>query len=284
MGEKKKVVKELPPLNFCDVIQFFPKKLKNLEGAMGDVGLFLNVKIKGSGALAWVGDNGLAPFRYLFNGRTVRIEPKDGSPEVEIHHVASFHKTGKLRALASVILLIPGLVLSAFKLLAYFFTDMRQRHSLAKEHFTPINREIGSIAHPIGTIKELRQALAAEKNKPKHQPTNALIIHGDGNLAINEDPGILDLNPMKLILEGAQIVHRPSASLAGRLDEEMGRTGKWQVAASRVVTAANVDASFAEDHRVSSIEEALKATAPRRDWTSCKRYHMIFTIARPQPT
>ncbi|OGN55623.1 MAG: hypothetical protein A3D96_00830 [Chlamydiae bacterium RIFCSPHIGHO2_12_FULL_44_59] len=261
------------------------------------MGLFLNTKIEGSGALAWIGDKGLAPFRYLFNGRTVRIEPRDGSPELEIHHVASFHKngdwnrsntkrdlrsssTGEIQALVSVVLLIPGLVLSVFKLLAYFFTDVRERHSLAKEHFTPVNREIGSAANPITTIEALREALTAERNKPKHQPTNALIIHGDGNLAINEDPGILGLNPMKLILEGARIVHKPSAAV--RLDDAMWRTGKWQVAAVRVVTSANVDASAVNDHGVSSTEEALAVTAPRRDWTSCKRYHMIFSIASPQ--
>lgn len=266
---------------------------------MSHMSLFLNTKIEGSGALAWIGDKGLAPFRYLFNGRTVRIESRDGSPELEIHHVASFHKdgdwnrsntnrdlrssaTGKIRALVSVVLLIPGLVLSVFKLLAYFFTDMRARHSLAKEHFTPVNREIGTAAHPITTIEALRAALMAERNKPKHQPTNALIIHGDGNLAINEDPGILELNPMKLILEGARIVHR--SSLIGTLDTAMLGSGKWQFAAMRVVTgAANADASVVKDHGVSSVKEALAVTAPRRDWTSCKRYHMIFSIARPRP-
>lgn len=73
---------------------------------------------------------------------------------------------------------------------------------------------------------------------------------------------------------------RPSAM--GRLDDAMWRTGKWQVAAIRVVTSANVDASAVNDHGVSSAEEALAVTAPRRDWTSCKRYHTIFSIARPQ--
>lgn len=74
------------------------------------------------------------------------------------------------------------------------------------------------------TIAALQAALIIEKSKPKHQPINALIIRGDGHLEINEDPGILNLNPMKLILEVARIVHRPSA--IGRLDDEMSRSDK----------------------------------------------------------
>src|SRR5690242_13159413 len=59
--------------------------------------LFLNTAIEGSGALAWIGDRGLAPFRYLFNGHTVRIEQKEASGENRIHHVRSFHKEGPFR-------------------------------------------------------------------------------------------------------------------------------------------------------------------------------------------
>jgi hypothetical protein len=253
------------------------------------ISLFLNTKIEGSGVLAEIGDRGLTPFRYLFNGQTVRINPKDHSREVEIHHVASFHEDGKwhysrtaginlvssptskFRAVVSVALLIPGLALSVFKLLAYFFSEMRQRHNLAKEHFTPINREIGTVDHPITTIEALKQALTVEQNKPKHQPTHALIIHGDGNLAINEDPGILQLNPMKLVLDGAKIVHMPSVE--GRLDDAMEKTGKWNGYTIRTVTAANVDAA---------VQEALEVTAPLRGGFSYKRYHQIFTLNRPQ--
>lgn len=266
---------------------------------MSDLCIFLNSRVENSGALAWIGDKGLAPFRYLFNGKTIRVQPRESDQEIEIHHVASFHKegnwnssktnyglisssTGMIKAALSVVFLIPGLILgAAFKGLAYLSSTVRENHRLTNEHLTPINREIGSASNPIKTRDELRQALEAErKADPKNQPTIALIIHGDGNLTINEDPGILRFNPMKLVLEGAQIVHQPSA--IGRLDEAMYSTGKWQVSAVRVATSSNPDNTFANSHGVNSIADALRATAPRRSWTSCKRYHMIFNLARPQ--
>lgn len=266
---------------------------------MNDLCIFLNTRVENSGALAWIGDKSLAPFRYLFHGKTIRVQPRTLDKEIEIHHVASFDKrgegnysstnwnlksssTGMIKTALSIVFLIPGFILgAAFKGLAYLFSDVRGNHALTKEHFTPVNRVIGSTFNPITTYEELRKELAAERKfNPKNQPTNALIIHGDGNLTINEDPGILQFNPMKLVLVGAQIVHRPSAS--GRLDDAMSRTGKWQVSAVRVATSTNPDTSFTKSQSVNSIDDALKASAPRRNWTSSKRYHMIFNLARPQ--
>ena len=217
---------------------------------MGDLCIFLNSRVENSGALAWIGDKGLAPFRYLFNGKTIRVQPRESDQEIEIHHVASFHKrgdwnssstdwtlqsssTGMIKAVLSVVFLMPGLILgAAFKGLAYLFSDVRGKHNLAKEHFIPVNREIGSVSNPITTREELGEAFDAERqSNPKNRLTNVLIIHGDGNLTINEDPGILRFNPMKLVLEGARIVHQPSAT--GRLDDAMYHTGKWQVSEVR---------------------------------------------------
>lgn len=266
---------------------------------MSSLCVFLNTRIEGSGTLASIGDKGLAPFRYLFNGKTIRIQPRASEQEIEIHHVASFHKmgewncsrtnrslksssTGMIKTALSVVFLIPGFILgAAFKGLSCLFSDVREKHCLAKEHLTPIDRKMGSVSSPIKTREELRQALKVERESDlKNRPTNALIIHGDGALTINEDPGILDFNPMKLVLEGAQIVHQPSAS--SRLDDAMYRTGKWQISAFRVATASNPDNSGANTHSVNSVDDALQATAPRRSRTSCKRYHMIFNLARPQ--
>ena len=55
---------------------------------MGDLCIFLNSRVENSGALAWIGDKGLAPFRYLFNGKTIRVQPRESDQEIEIHHVA----------------------------------------------------------------------------------------------------------------------------------------------------------------------------------------------------
>lgn len=128
----------------------------------------------------------------------------------------------------------------------------------------------------------MKHFLAELRSDPKNRPTNALIIHGDGLLTINDDPGILDFNPMKLVLEGAKIVHEPSAAMSGRLDDQMRTTGKWQVSVFRVATSSNPSNSSVNSHSVNSVDDALRANAPRRSWTSCKRYHMIFNLARPQ--
>lgn len=265
---------------------------------MSSLCVFLNTRVESSGALAWIGDKGLAPFRYLFNGKTIRIQPRKSDKEIEIHHVASFHKrgtfsrtnydlksssTGMIKAALSVVFLIPGFIIgAAFKGLAYSFSDVRKKHRLTKEHLTPINRQIGTVSEPIKTRKELEDALKAERaSDPKNCPTNALIIHGNGTLTINEEPGILQFNPMKLILEGAKIVHQ--SSNGARLDDLMHITDKWQTSSAfREATSSNPNNSRATSHSVNSVEDALRVTAPRRGWISCKRYHMIFNLARPQ--
>src|SRR3569832_1294265 len=208
---------------------------------MRDSCIFLNCRVENSGTLAWIGDKGLAPFRYLFNGKTILVESSESDKKIKIHQVTTIHKrgdrnasstswnirsssTGMIKAALSVVFLIPGLILGApFKGLAYLFTSVREKHGLAKEHLTPINREIGSSSTPIKNRQELYTALLNEfLHDSKHRPTNALIIHGDGNLTINEDPGILRLNPMKLVLVGAQIVCESSSR--ARLFDEMSNT------------------------------------------------------------
>src|SRR3569832_1698425 len=117
----------------------------------------------------------------------------------------------------------------------------------------------------------------------KHRPTNALIIHGDGNLTINEDPGIFQFNPMKLVLEGARIVCEPTEAV-DCLDDAMRYTHKWQVDKARVATGSNLGTTYVISHSVDSVDAALQFVAPKRRWNSCKRYHTIFTLARPQGT
>ncbi len=264
---------------------------------MSNLAVFFNTKVEGSGIFAGIGDLGLAPFRYLFNGKTIRVELRDTDQTIEIHHVASFHKlgsnnssqtarelrsspTGMIKTVSAVVALIPGLVLALSKVFAYLFSDVRAKHRLAKEHLTPVDRHIGNVFNPIQSINDLVAELKQEFDSDlKHRPTNALIIHGNGNLEINEDPGILRFNPMKLVLEGAAIVHRPS--LFGRLDNAMHATGKWETKGVRKVSSlTRPDNSFIVTHQVCSIEEALQTTAPWR--SSLKRSHMVFTLATPK--
>lgn len=268
---------------------------------MSNLCVFFNTKVEDSGILAGTGDLGLAPFRYLFNGKTIRIHTREDQ-QIEIHHVASFHKLGRanvscivpnlessrtsfFRTVGAIALLIPGLFLAVAKVFAYLFSEVREKHSLAKEHLTPINRHIGSVQQPIG-VYELTSKLKLEFDSDlKHRPTNALIIHGDGKLAFNLDPGILKFNPMKLVLEGAAIVHDLSKSdynksmMLDYLDDEMLATGKWEGCGGKVTALTSPDTTLVRTHRVCSIEEALQTTAPWRSF--CKRYHMVFMLARP---
>ncbi len=202
--------------------------------------------------------------------------------EFDIHHRASFHYDSQsglermIKTALSVVLLIPGLLLATLKGISYASSIVRERHYRVKEHLTPINREIGSASDPVSDRRQLSQLLFEEgcRFDRNNRPTNALIIHGDGNLTINADLGILRFNPMKLILDGAKIVHEPNHGLDERLDDKMTGTGKWKFDFRRTAASANVIS-----RSVASIDEALQVTAPRRSWTSCKRYHMVFTLA-----
>lgn len=265
---------------------------------MSHLCVFLNTKIENSGILAWTGNTSLASFRYLFNGRTVQIFQNDPQKDPEIHHVDSFHKrgrsnmsktnmwlesksTGLVKTILAIIFIVPGLIIgSAFKALSYLFADVRKNHRYTIEHFTPINRHIGSIYKPITTEEELRDAVYEEfKNDPKNRPTTALIIHGDGNLKINKESGILRFNPMKIILEGAEMVHEPS--VLPRLDDSLSPI-KWKVNVIREISSkADVNKPAAKVNVISSIEDALKDVAPRRGWFTSKRWHMLYTVPKP---
>lgn len=251
---------------------------------MSHLCIFLNTSIENSGTLAWIGDKGLAPFRYLFNGRTIRVQPCQSDQKTEIYSVSSFHKrglkhrcrankdlksssTGMIKTALAVVFLIPGFILgTAFKGLAHLFSDVKEKHRLTKEYLKPIDREIGSASKPIQSLSHLGQALRLERQSdPQNHPTHALIIHGDGLLTINEDPGILIFNPMKLILEGVKI--SPKTQLIGNLNfaDKISKTGNWKVSKP-----------------LASIDDALRTIAPWRSWFSYRRYHMIFTVSRPQ--
>jgi hypothetical protein len=244
---------------------------------MNDVSLFLNTQIKYTGALAAIGDWGLTPVRYIFRGRDVYILTSFAEdPErkrIYTSHSPSFDADERSwpRFIGLALCLIPGLVLSVFKLMAYCFdySYMIRRHNMAKKHFTPIERlDIGSFSKPITNIEDLKGELKKLNDDLEHRPINSLFIHGK-NLEIDQDPGIWHLNPMKLILRGARLksgpvkndcFHIPSLHdkmFLGYLDKDP----KW------------LDAS----RTVSSIKEALVFPAPRRDWTSCKRYHLLFS-------
>ena len=248
-----------------------------------DAYIFLSTEIENAGALSYIGNLGLAPMRYLCGGKTISLQTPE--QKITIHSVASFHESGRfnaskslyrlkssqthmIKAILSVFAVVPGLLLALVKLVDYGINvETRKKHLLVKEHLTPMNREIGSVKQPITTDAKLREALDKVWDEDTmHRPTEALIIHGDGNLELNADPGILQFNPMKLILEGAQIVHKPCPSIFGRLIENMNKTHKWK----------NV-----WKMPIATVEDALKIPLRRREWLTCKCFHQVIYVPRP---
>ena len=263
---------------------------------MRDVCIFFNTRVENAGTLSQIGDLGLAPMRYLCGGKTIHLET--AGQTVTIHSVASFHHRGDwntskklyqlksssthmIKAVLSVITVVPGLLLAVVKLIDYMVAETRKNHRLVKEHLTPMNREIGTFDQPITTYEALSEALAkAWDDDAMHRPTNALIIHADGNVELNIDPGILRFNPMKLILEGAKIVHKSCP--VERLDDELVRARKWEFANGgwRIATRENPDVPGTTMMETNTIEQALEAPLRRRGWLTCKCFHRVFVIPR----
>ena len=53
---------------------------------MNDAKIFLSIKVEGSGLIPSLGNVCLAPVRYFFHGRTIRVIPKKDAFQ-EVHHV-----------------------------------------------------------------------------------------------------------------------------------------------------------------------------------------------------
>lgn len=262
---------------------------------MNSLNFFLKTEIEGTGALSWVGNLGLAPYRYLFNGKTVSVvTDKTDNQVVHVHDVSSFHNNGAdhhstteydlvssekafYKLVLAVVLLIPGLILSVCKALSYLFEDVQQKNALAQQHFTPINRTIGTKENPITSTQNLENELYVESQKPLHQRTNAIIIYGDGNLEINAEPGILRFNPAKIILVGAKVVHKPCGAMGGRLDDAMMSSGKWKDAGvGRVVTSDNSAKTGASAQTADSVDAALNEPNPSRG--GGKTFHVLYQV------
>ena len=88
-----------------------------------------------------------------------------------------------------------------------------------------------------------------------------MIIYGDGNLEINEDPGILRINPTKLILVGAAIIYEPSAQ--DGLYDAMCRTENW--------------INIQNNSSITTIADALNCKVRIKRRTN-KPYHTIYTF------
>lgn len=271
--------------------------------------VFFNTRLTNyQGKAAWIGDWGLTPVRYLFNGRDVCII----NPE-EVHHVVSFHTKGKenrsstsyfmyseaknmQKTLLALVCLIPGLVLSIIKLISYLFTEIREKHQIILDHFSPLekgtaekpfkhdfrtNSEIGTKDEPITSIEQLAKELTKLKFLPSGNLVDALIIHGDGKLKIITDPGIMAINPLKLILEGVELFHPFSVNRG--LDDLIAESEEWQISRWGPVRATDINCPIEGIKKVSTVKEALMAAAPRKRGAicACERYRQVFIVPRP---
>lgn len=262
---------------------------------MNDVNLFINTRVKDSGILAGIGDFALSPVRYFFHGRTVKVVNKENHQHV--HHVASYKgkggwfahhsKTnndlkassrGFFKALAMIVLFAPGLILGTIaKSFAYLSNDMRANHSLAKRHFTPVDKTVGSEDNRLDE-NGIKEELTKLKNDPLHQKVNNLVIYGNGNVTFNTDPGFVSLNPKKVVMVGARIIHAPCAF--NRLDDTLARKKEWLDGSVRNISSGMVanNSTFVTQLKVSSVKDALDHVTPRRSFLSSKRYHAVYQV------
>jgi hypothetical protein len=120
----------------------------------------------------------------------------------------------------------------------------------AINYFCPIKtakmiQSIGSSAYRILSLDSLTKELASAKQR--YQAIDTLIICGD-TLEITKDPGILDLDPIKVILVGVQFVVSVETDNLTQLMVNRG----WQ---KNSLDELNII-------EVASVEDAVRATLP----------------------
>lgn len=271
---------------------------------------FFNAEFKGQNSFCALGNWLLTPYRYLFGGRTVHII--QNSIVRRFHHVPSFHPLGKrkvcetdptlhasemsfLKTVLAIICLIPGLLLgSFFKGLGYTpYAEAIHAAILEGLRYPYTNRNTGLLLYfnnpvwcwksqvlhieVLGTVdKPIANAInldVAVNTLAEKTPIDVLIIYGK-NLNVKLDPGLLKLNPMKMILVNTNIGNQHSYQLdpkeknvevATNLDTCLKASGKWL-----------------ERTTVKTIEEALMESLPRRPGF-CKSYHGIYYVKTAQP-
>lgn len=233
----------------------------------------------------------LLPARCLFHGHKVTICTKSVTMTVDheneytsfsrsesVRDMMNKPKRNFLRIALSIVFLVPGLLLgSFFKALGYFLSpSTREGHQLAIQHYTPADCTIGDENDRL-TLKQIKKELRKiDQYNPLHQPIQSLIIYAEPGTEIKEDIGILSINPQKIILDGAQLIHGPSASMDGCLDERLDASWKSPVNSKTAKLMNN--SSFAQQWRIDSVEDALQDTPPRRSLFSWERYKRIYVV------
>lgn len=144
---------------------------------MIDAKIFLNTKIENSGLLSAIGNIGLAPVRYLFKGHTIQ-EVTEQKLVTAWPFKADNCSVKMLKTVASIVLLIPGLLLSLFKAAAYLYSDVKDKHALVKKHMTQTNqspsheRVAGAVNRIVGD-PSLNTQITIEVWNPKEKQEDA---------------------------------------------------------------------------------------------------------------
>lgn len=201
---------------------------------MNQVNVFLNTKVHNTGWLSAVGNFFLAPTRFLFSGKTIKIERDSNTgfmkPGGQLAKVTSFFvpslaewepsykKFSKqdpllestswghgvdivLLPIIMAVLFIPFAVIgSIFKAFSYLDPRVREAHNTVKERLTPIDKTIGDTKKLVDQT-ELEQIL--HDFLISGQKINALIIHAKTEPMSEACLKLIKkLNPSKVVLVG----------------------------------------------------------------------------------
>jgi len=131
---------------------------------MNDLKIFFNTKIEGNGKLGSFADEALSPVRYFFRGRNVSIKEIKGqgcvhdiksyksehSLKAKFHDIRFTSKTDPalkakkvtlFRTVKMILLFVPGIFVGTIaKTFTYLSHETLEKHQLAKNHFTPIEK------------------------------------------------------------------------------------------------------------------------------------------------
>jgi hypothetical protein len=105
-----------------------------------------------------------------------------------------------------------------------------------------------------------------------------LVIYGNGSVQFNTDPGFVTMNPKKVILFGAWIIHESGSN---RLDDALADNKEWLSRGLRIASASLPQyRTHVTQIVVSSLEEALNHTP---DWRGfLQRYHVVYLVNESQ--
>lgn len=142
------------------------------------------------------------------------------------------------------------------------FENVEAEIEAHEKKFPRINKTIGTREKPLNE-EEIRKELEKLHEENKDQKVDQLIIYGD-NVKFTQDPGIIQLDPKKLILINAKIQH-------GELDESMISFGKWY----KPLFPANE--SKVHQIEVDSIEKAI-SDQPHENPKTNEPYNFIYLV------